>query len=463
MEPREDIFEPYDERIEIVDLDALPSAHDAASDRQPDAMLSSQQRLSVSQRLIRVIAMCGMFALVLGILWGNYAPIRGVILNTISVPPPTPTATIPVGTDLFYIDANPSWGTLTIDGKHSAYVPVPQVNAPLRLSRGKYHLQWSAAPFLTQQCNVTVPPDYAYDTCYSDEIVSSPLGNARFFRFPASLGTLSDTQSLALVNVIQATLDAQVPTATIERGAYYAADIGPLKTAQQTLKATLHFKLDVNIHSGADCSSYNGPNNHCIYNRQDCRTLCSAADLIMPAFRDANIWVVLATVQTVWDYRTLNGTFVARNQPDIVNGGGNDNFLPLKITWVGTHWHVATFFAALTQEAKAAFDPVCGDAQQHQRIDTSLSYVEQMHAGTNWQYISDNDWSDGCLAIVSLDTSTMLATPSSPLPVALCLHRFGTFVAINGTAHQFWPDMPTATADEQQIALRLASQYHGNG
>lgn len=457
MEPHKDPLEPYNEGVEIIDLDATPS-HKSDIHKHP----TTATRLSSQQRLTRVIAIFSVFLLALGILWGSYAPVRSIILSTVSPPLPTPTATILPGTDLFYLDANPSWGTLMIDGKQSAYVPVLEVDAPLRLSRGPHHFQWSAAPFLTQHCDITVPPDYVHDTCYSDEIVSSPLGDARFFRFPASLGMLSDAQSQMLVNVIQATLDAQAPTTTIERGAPYASDIGPLKIAQQTLRAKLHFKLDVNIHSGAGCSSYVGPNNGCIYNRQDCRTLCSAADLIMPNYYEANIWVVLATVQPVWDYSALNGVFVAHNQPDIVNGAGNDNFLPLKITWDGTHWHVATFFSALTQETKAAFDPVCGDAQQHQRIDTSLAYIEQMHAGTNWQYISDNNWSDGCLAIVSLDTSTMLATPASAPPVALCLHRFGTFVALNTAAHQFWPGMPRATTDEQQIAQHLATQYHGN-
>lgn len=461
MEPRDDVFlssTDSDSEIEIVDL-----AEKLDTSRGSNIRRSTlEARLSPRQRLIRTAAMLSAFVLLLSILWGSYAPIRNVLLTTINTYSPPPLATIPLGTDRFYVDANPSWGKLVLDGHLIMHVPQLQVDTPLHLSRGLHHLQWSAAPFLPQQCVVTVPPNYLHDTCYSDEIVGSPIGNARFFRFPASLGMLTDAQSQELVSVIQTTLDAQAPTTIIERGTAYAADIGPSQVAQQSLKAAFHFQLDVNIHSGAYCSSYTGSNSGCIYNQQDCRTLCSATDLIVPSLNEANTWVVLSAIQPSWDYTTLAGVVVARNQPDIVNGAGNDDFLPLKITWDGTHWHVANDFAALTPEAKTAFDPVCNDAQQHQRIDTSLSYVEQVHAGTTWQYVSDSNWADGCLAVVSLDTSTMLATPSTTPPVALCLHRFGTFVAVNAMAQQYWPTMPRATAAEQQIAQHLVSLYHSN-
>ncbi len=460
MEPRDDVFlSSIDDNseIEIVDLEEKPISAGRSTRRSFPAA-----RPSPRQRLIRTTAMLSAFVLLLSILWGSYSPIRTVLWNTISPPQPPPTATIPPGTDRFYVDANPSWGKLVVDGQLITHVPQLEQDIPILLSRGLHHLQWSAAPFLPQQCVVTVPPDYLHDTCYSDEIVDSPVGNARFFRFPASLGMLTDAQSQELVSVIQTTLDAQAPSAIIERGTAYAADVGPSQVAQQNLKATFHFHLDVNIHSGANCSSYTGSNSGCIYNQQDCRTLCSAADLIMPSLNEANTWVVLSAIQPVWDYKTLAGAVMARNQPDIVNGAGNDDFLPLKIMWDGTHWHVANDFAALTPEAKIAFDPVCNDAQQHQRIDTSLSYVEQAQAGTTWQYVSDSNWSDGCLAVVSLDTTTMLATPSTAPPVALCLHRFGTFVAVNAVAQQYWPTMPKATAAEQQIAQHLISLFHSS-
>lgn len=450
------------EDIEIIDLEEKP--HTTGSKRGTHRTYRPElaTRLSSRQRFMRVLIMVGTTVLVFGILWGSYAPTRNVLLSTMKPLLPTPTATIPPGTDLFYIDANPSWGKLMIDGKQISQLPRIGEGAPSHLSRGSHRFEWVAAPFLPQVCAVTVPPDYVHDTCYSDEIISSPLGNARFFRFPASLGMLSDAQSQELVAVIEAMFNAQAPTTIVERGTSYASDIGPLKVATQILRATLHFKLDVNIHSGANCNSFFGSNSGCMYNRQDCRTLCSAADIIQPRFYDTNTWVVLSAVQPVWDYSTLDETVVAQNQPDIVNGAGNDDFLPLRITWDGARWHVTNDFAALTPEAQDAFNPVCNDTQQHVRIDTSLSYVEQAQAGTNWQYVSDNNWSDGCLAMVTLDTSGMPITPSPTPLVALCLHRFGVFVAVNNIAHQFWPTMPRATADEQRIAQHLMSLYHSS-
>src|SRR5579859_4389985 len=163
MEPLDHVFlsSTYgDNEIEIFDLEEKLDSNKGNNSRR----LAHTARLSLRQRLIRIAAMLSAFGLLLSILWGSYAPIRNVLLTTINTHSPPPLATIPLGTDRFYVDANPSWGKLVLDGHLIRHVPQLQVDTPLHLSRGLHHLQWSAAPFLPQQCLVTVPPNYLHDT-----------------------------------------------------------------------------------------------------------------------------------------------------------------------------------------------------------------------------------------------------------------------------------------------------------
>src|SRR5579872_3611292 len=141
MEPLDNVFlsaTDDDSEIEIVDLEEKLDTSKGSNIRRS----TLEARLSPRQRLIRIAAMLSAFGLLLSILWGSYAPIRNVLLTTINTHSPPPLATIPLGTDRFYVDANPSWGKLVLDGHLIMPVPQLQVDTPLHLSRGLHHLQW---------------------------------------------------------------------------------------------------------------------------------------------------------------------------------------------------------------------------------------------------------------------------------------------------------------------------------
>jgi hypothetical protein len=113
-------------------------------------------------------------------------------------PNPSPTPTLAPGTDLFYVRGDPSWGQLFIDG-HPTALPVIGTDPPLRLARGQHMLTWQAAPFLTQQCTVSVPPAPLTDTCSDNDMVQFNMVGVSVVSFFLSLANLSAKQRTALL------------------------------------------------------------------------------------------------------------------------------------------------------------------------------------------------------------------------------------------------------------------------
>lgn len=459
MDNMKDMLKQNENDIEIVDLDEHTSS---TSEVDTDKRFPLKPRFSSRQRHVQLVATIGIVVLLLAILVGSYTPTRSVLFPSLMPSTPTPLPRVVAGTDYFFVDVNPPWGKLSVDNKLIMRVPFYDggVGIPMWLSRGTHVLSWNAPPFPPMRCSVSVPPDYAHDTCYSDEMVQWTTGFlARLFRFPVSLDDLPDTVRASLVQTTQNALDAQAATTTMAAGTPYATTTLPTAITWQSLQATLHFQLDTNLHSDVNCSSYYGATAGCTYNRQDCRTFCSASDMVDSALVMRDDWIVLGTVQSYWDYRTFDGKVVALNQPDIINGAANDHFIPLKIEWDGTTWHVTPFLSALSQDVRMGLDPMCNAAEEHSNIDQSLNYIEHEHSGANWSFVSGSNLTDGCLGIVTLDTEDTLTPSPTVHHVAYVLHRFGVFLAANDVAHNFWPDMPLANADEQRIAQHLYVTY----
>ena len=88
------------------------------------------------------------------------------------------------------------------------------------------------------------------------------------------------------------------------------------------------------------------------------------------------------------------------------------------------------------------------------QVNSSLSYIQRSHLGVTWNYVSGDRDTAGCLGIVTLNETT-----TGKAPVASCLYRFGTFVAINDVAQQYWPNMPLADDYERGIAQELMKHY----
>ena len=98
--------------VEIVNLD------EETPDEKDVRHLSPHVRFSSRQRNMQVIATVSVVMLALLLIGANDSAIRNIF-----VPLPSPTATIPLGTDRFYVNAEPGWGHLFVDGKLVKHVP----------------------------------------------------------------------------------------------------------------------------------------------------------------------------------------------------------------------------------------------------------------------------------------------------------------------------------------------------
>ncbi len=427
--------------VEIVEI---PGPEKGAGERKIPSFLTRLQPHRLSrQRKLQLAATTGFVLLALLIIVASTSPVRERVLRALIPPTPTPLPTLAPGEDLFYVQGEPPWGHLFIDGHPVAHVPVTSIGLPLRLSLGRHILQWRAAPFITQACTLSVPPDFASDTCSDNQVV--PKEGALYglaISFPASLNSVLPGQRASLIDAVQAALDDQQSSTMVHPGEQYVSpapcqhpQAAPFEfspcyaVAQQLLKATLSFRLDTNMSSNQDCASPE-PQPVCSFNYQSCHLLCTFG-------YSASAWFVGAAVQDLWTFTTLDGHVIAQ---DVLDNQIEESLVRMQITWDGTHWHV------LAEMGQSFFNgPIC------QPIEMNTNLLGEVTV--QWQFISAPVLADGCVAVATagqLGTST--PTPSS---TAYCLYRFGALVAANDIAHRLWPYMPVATGYEQSLVQHI--------
>ncbi|HYL41749.1 MAG TPA: hypothetical protein VEU97_00065, partial [Ktedonobacteraceae bacterium] len=342
--------------IEIIDLDA-PSSRDAAARPTQQAPVHVPRKSSHSKRqhLLRVSVTVAIVGVALFIILANSAPLYRWLPGLTTAPGATANTSILAGGDSFYIDASPLWGRLSIDGNPLKHVPIWGKDAPVRLTPGQHHIVWQAEPFQPLHCTVSVPVDHS-DTCHymsAQEYNFGPtpvkiVPNSWQLMLYDSLAMLSPGQRNALTQASQAALDAEQSTETVYPGERYVHMQGKssiVDIARQPLLATLHYQLDTG-----------GPNSSCAQNpgqcsfprgmtgfqTQNCLLFCTFRE--QGVYSQDNSWSAIAITNSLWDYATLDGHTVFRNQSVVIPGTAPTLGLGalLKITWVGGNWHVVT-------------------------------------------------------------------------------------------------------------------------
>jgi len=451
-----------DLEVEIVDLPDEDDTSKKKSARPFPSFSSSIQANSVTrQRRLQLTVTVSILAIVIIVILSSSIPVRTLAVRLFSGPTPVPTAPLTPGSDLFYINGAPTWGRAYLDGHLIAHLPRVAVDAPLRIARGQHVMQWRADPFQEQRCIVSVPPDYSVDTCHYNDSVNLPSGvTAWLLSFTASLLILPDQSRQSLLQAVQTALDTQRSTEIVRTGELYNASSqrGTFITAQQPLRATLHFQLDTNPLSptSAPCT-IDGQNNgfECAVWGQDCRSFCADPTGGSDANSSMKAWDVLGIILPVWDYTTLDGKSVAQNQPDAFAGAeGYETLLPLHIVWNGSAWQVTI---PLDSANTLPFgNPFCVSAKTEIELDSSLYAAQLKNVTVQWKYTSSAIPAAGCVAVATPNLSGLLITPSPSYHVAAyCLQRFGVLLAANDVAHQLWPMMPMADAYEQHLAQQL--------
>ncbi len=460
-----------------IEISSLDESETATTSSQP---LPHVRRSGLSPRqhrqyllLLNVILILSVIILVF-----TTTSLRGLVSGVFHRPMPVPTATIVPGTDLFYIRADVPWGQLFVDG-HPISLPAISIAPPLRFARGQYQLSWRAAPFLAQQCMISVPPNFA-DTCNDRETaqVSSGL-SAWVISFSESLTTLAATPRTTLLQTIQTALDARQSSDIVRPGEYYmlapndpscksnqARRYRCTATSSQPLRATLSFQLDTNEASQETCIAFQPGN--CTLNNQDCRLLCT--DFFYTASSSTREWNVFAPVLSLWTFATMDGRVLARNVPDdsaqdyATGQTLDESLMPLYVTWNSQGWHVAlsSNIDSPSYSGSSYFDPVCAAMTQQVKTLNSLTDANGASLSLQWQFASGTLPAAGCQArgIPQPDGGLASPTPSHvPQPVPYYLQRFGVLLAVNKLAQSLEPSLPRLDAYEQQLARGLTRGF----
>ena len=441
-----------DLNIEIIDIDDKTPYEKHAS------YMSYSTHLVPKQRPFQAIITISIVILVLLSIIGSNPDVRNKLLAITTFPTSTPTQAIPAGTDGFYIDGEPAGGRLFVDGKLITHPPnFYRDDTPLRLLRGVHTLRWLAAPFLPQTCIISVPANFRTNTCGYNDMVSNNQGVSWQFKFSVSLTNLPNTQQKSLRTAIQAVLQTYTSTERVQPGEAYATDALGLQqaVAHEPLKVMVHYTLDTDASPNISCGPYffvDGPHS-CSNQGRDCHTLCNASEFFLAKQTKLHVWDVFATVRATFEYTTLDGKPITQTSEQADSAMLYEHLLPLQISLNGTQWHVVSSFSLLSNDMPTQFlSPICDTAQQ-KSANTSLlgRTLESSFVGMTWQPIAMPN-AASCLNVVTIQQSL---TSAEGQPYALCLYRFGIFLAANVLAHTYWPHMQVATQDEQHLAQQM--------
>lgn len=445
-------------------------------------IISLDERASLTSGAVRLfarrhkrpltMATVGLVALAILLIVVNTSAVRGLDVRVLALPTPVSMQALYPGEDLFYIQADPVWGHLTLDGQPVTRLPIVGVNAPLRLALGKHQLVWSAEPFQQQRCILTVPTNYLTDTCADHSTVKVGLDVDSIVIITESLSTLSISQRMALIQAVQEELNTRQSTVIVPKGELYALTSSSVcqpvvdealcyGVARQPLFATLHFRLDTNAASNETCLT---PEPGCTYLRENCFTFCAVA-INTPGV--ANVWNILAPVLPLWTFQQQDGAIVERDVPDnafwdLSTGElADESLIEMQIAWQNSTWQVS-IAATMNTIVPIGLNAVCEAAQNVVGIlqPPVDSFGEPFHL--QWQYASGLVPASGCLGVgVSrLDIGSVKSTITTPPGLAYCLLRFGVLLAVNAEARRFWPNLPLADAYEQSLAQQLATSIN---
>ncbi len=438
--------------IEIIDLDDK-----SVSDQRQAFSTFRISRFVPKQRRTQAILTTSIVILVLLGIIGSTTAVQTKLLALSML---TPTQTIPAGTDSFYVDGEPEWGRLFVDGKLISHTPnAYNGDIPLHLLRGVHRLRWVAAPFLPQMCTVSVPPNFRIDTCGYNQMVSNNQSGGWLFKFPVSLTKLPSAQQKALITAIQTVLQTYTSTEIAQPGEVYATDSLGLQhvMTHEPLKVMVHYNLDTDTVLDSTCGPYFFVDNphSCSNQGRDCRVFCNASQYFVPQQTQTQVWDVFVTVRVTFEYTTLGGKPIVQTSERVDSTRQYEHFLPLQISLNGTQWHVVSSSLLLLGSMPTQIPAFICDTAQRKAENSSFldGTFGSSFSGMAWRSISLPDTAS-CLNVVTTQQSL---TSVEAQPYALCLYRFGVFLAANQLAHKYWPHMQLATADEQRIAQQVYS------
>jgi hypothetical protein len=469
QEPYED-HEHQEDEIEIIDLTASEQKADHLIDHQPPTpslhqpplvhRLSLHTRRSTRARTWLVLRTGGLVLLaVLGLLLS--LPSVRQLAQTTLWPASSSKAMRPlVGPGLFYLHTLPSWGTAWVDGHRLEHIPTASealaaTMPPLHLGPGAHQIKWQAEPFAPQVCQVVVPSAQGRSTCaLAPALPNQYTEQAVLVSLLVSLDALTAPARTSLVQTTQALLDTLRSTDVVQQGERHvqgSQDQTPpqIQVAKVPVRATLRFTLETETSHPAICSGVS-LGHSCMIGKQDCRRFCT-----LQWSGNAAGWDVAAIVRPGWDYtalRTDHAFTIRTNEPDTVTPQGALQFVTFHIRWQRQQWRVAFHPAG-----ESSFDnPTC--ISTISEIARTPAMDASKNPALSWTFLSGPTSARGCLAVATFQQEGNVQQDVPAALPAYVLHRFGVLLAVNDAAHQRWPDLPQATAQEQMVAAQLFAE-----
>lgn len=447
-----------DQDVEITDLD------ESSAGSRPPRLVSRLALLVLDRRYRRPVtfATAAVALLAVILILANTVPVRMSGPGS-GIEPPAQTAQ--PGNYTYIIQASPPWGHLFVDG-HAARLYPDQGFQSIILSTGRHKLTWQARPFTVQQCSIAVPPESGVDTCTHPEFTMINSASVdTVIVFQATLNSLKPGTRAALIQMVQETLDGQRSGEMVQPGEVYAISSLTYHTtskpcvltqdesaalcyqsANQPLRATVSFQLDTDTSPSAPCIG-----GTCFYNGEDCRLFCDAPAYETPVAPFASLrWNTFAIVHIVWHYYTSQGQIVTPAETDsFIWGQQDEHLVPLSITWDGASWHVMAPYDSEPSQSSPMCDAAIGDVSTLLYADARTSF--------SFDPIPAPSPALGCLIKIQQVSLPETPTPSSPVPVAYLLHRFGVLLAVNDAARRLVPFLPLADAYETRLAKQLGA------
>lgn len=422
-------------------------------------------RLSVPQRLRRLAVAGAAVLLALLLLFAGNSALWQQALAFIGIG----SAATDDGANRYYLAVDVLWASVTLDGR-SIRRPIIGTDPPLTLARGRHQIGWQAPPFESRSCGLSIP-HVAADTC----LVSGPLdfgprlGQARLVALHESLASLAPAGRAAAVMTVQDALDAEPSGDIVRPGEAYLTRAGPV-VATEPLRATLRLQLDTGDDPATRCqltltSAALVP---CTIAGQDCRQFCALPfglripeAGISPEAGRYDAWLVWGLVRETWDYTTLGGQPIARDQPlDDGPAVTADHVLLLALEWNHGAWFAVPLVTPGGGEYTAGSDaptiaqaPVCAAA-----LDL-FAALQPVGAYTWLRISSGNSGVAGCVIVAGVGSPPTAATPGAAFEGdgAYYLERFGLLYALNVAAHRLHGDLPLGGPLQQQAARLILS------
>lgn len=353
-----------------------------------------------------------------------------VVLVRFPVISPSPTPTVPPGSDIVLLAHTVPWGELRVDGRKdlARYLGDVQGYHAYRLALGRHALDYMAAPFLTVHCTLSVPRS-ASDTCKmpdSRELANHPIG--------AVLGALNmGATVLAMDSHVRAKLQtllehgSSYPTVSIQPGTHYRDQHGNAAIAQEPMTVAMSVGV---APPGVDYLIND--------DGQTCGEFCAPSEQNNPL-----AWTLLLSTKLRWTYSQAGAEAFTSTEHI---GRGNDT---TQVRWTGGEW-------ALEASLGLIGNP-CFDTPGELALLTAQA-IFPFQLDSAEQYSGANP-ADGCLYIFSTQDSP--GDNSSAHSHAEVLFRFGVFLAANDAAQRVFHDLPAASDDERAIAQMIrASAVH---